>query len=113
MNIIHYQVGSILRRENSWTLFIIKREVFYGKEIHEHYSVSSGKYSMERKFVNIIHYQVGSILWKGNSGKLFIIKWKLIYGGRSREVLIKRHVVEVNKETYSLQSWNYPIERKF
>ena len=82
MNIIHYQVESI----------------------HKHYSLSSRKYSMERKFMNIIHYKVGSILWKGNSGKLFIIKWKLIYGGRSSEVLIKRHVVEVNKETYSLQS---------
>ena len=67
MNIIQYQVESILWRENSLTLFIIKWEVFYEEKIHEHYSLSSGKYSMERKFMNIIHYQVGSILWKGYS----------------------------------------------
>ena len=62
--IIHYQVESILWKENLWTLFIIKWKVFYGKEIHEHYSLSGRKYSMERKFMNIFHYQVVSILWR-------------------------------------------------
>ena len=67
MNIIHYQVGSILWKGNSGKLIIIKWEVFYGEKIYEHYSLSSRKYFKERKFMNIIHYQAGSILWKGNS----------------------------------------------
>ena len=67
----------------------------------ENYSLSGGKYSMERKFMNIIHYQVGSTVFYG---KEIHEHFSLSSG---------KYFVEGHKESYSIPSEHYSTERIF